>query len=82
MLEVSEKEEGVVAPLGLLKTCFMLELVRRCESTSPLPDDLTNAPSGLVAENRSGQVRVFNVHIQVPLSGTGTRQYKLSDWVQ
>ena len=53
MLDVSEREEGVVAihlPIGSLKPRSSLEPVPRCEPvpTSPLADDITTAPSGPV----------------------------------
>ena len=46
LLEVSEKEEGVVVihiPTGSLKNCSGLEPVQRCE---PSTHDLATAPSG------------------------------------
>ena len=56
MLEVSEKEEVVVAlhlPIGPLKTRSGSEPVPRCRvanpvPTSPLADDIATAPSGPV----------------------------------
>ena len=51
LLEVSEREEGVVAvhlPIGSLKTRSGLEPVPRCEPTSPLADDIATALSGPV----------------------------------
>ena len=56
LLEVSEKEEGIVAsylPTGPLQTHSWLEPVPRCEPSTfqPLVNDIATAPLGLVLFN-------------------------------
>ena len=51
MLEVNEREEGVVAlhlPIGCLKTRSGLEPGANSVPTNPLADEITTAPSGRV----------------------------------
>ena len=66
MLEVREKEEGVVAlhlPIAIiimimpLKTCSGLEQLLRCESSTyqPIADDIVTTPPGPV-----------QVHVVIP----------------
>ena len=62
MLEVSEREEGVVALhllIGPLKNCFGLEPVRDAipVPNSPLGDDIATAPSG----GRCNKLSIFGI---------------------
>ena len=50
MLEVSEREEGVVTlhqPIWPLKTCWSRYRDTNSVPTSPLSDDIPTAPSGM-----------------------------------
>ena len=71
LLEVSEREEGVVAlhlPIGLLKTRSGLEPVPRCEPTNypPISGKHSYCAIGVGIKIMSMSIRL-NVHIQSKL---------------